>query len=66
MADVKGAAPVVTGYCVKCKAKDRKMMNATEVEMTGKGGKPRKAMTGTCEVCGTKMFRIMGNAAPAA
>ncbi len=41
------------------------MMNASEVEMTGKGGKPRKAMTGTCETCGTKMFRIMGNAAPA-
>jgi len=52
----------VTGYCVKCKAKDRKMTNATEVSMQGKGGKERKAMTGTCEVCGTKMFRIMGNA----
>lgn len=66
MVDVKGAAPVVTGYCVKCKAKDKKMMNASEVEMTGKGGKPRKAMTGTCETCGTKMFRIMGNADSAA
>jgi len=55
-----------TGYCVKCKAKDKKMMNAQEVEMQGKGGKPRRAMTGTCETCGTKMFRIMGNAAPAA
>ena len=54
-------ADVVTGYCVKCKAKDRKMMNAVEVAMQGKGGKPRRAMTGTCEVCGTKMFRIMGN-----
>ncbi len=42
------------------------MLNATEVEMTGKGGKPRKAMTGTCEVCGTKMFRIMGSDKPAA
>lgn len=39
------------------------MMNAQEVEMPGKGGKVRKAMTGTCEVCGTKMFRIMGGAA---
>ncbi len=36
------------------------MMNAQEVEMKGKGDKPRRAMTGTCEVCGTKMFRIMG------
>jgi Zn finger protein HypA/HybF involved in hydrogenase expression len=59
-------ATVVTGYCVKCKAKDKKMVNAQEVEMTGKGGKPRKAMTGTCETCGTKMFRIMGNAPAAA
>lgn len=52
---------VVTAYCVKCKAKDRKMVNAKEVEMKGKGDKVRKAMTGTCEVCTTKMFRIMGN-----
>ena len=56
----KDEAPVVTGYCVKCKAKDRKMMNAKEVEMKGKGGKTRLAMTGNCEVCSTKMFRIMG------
>lgn len=50
----------VTGYCVKCKAKDRKMMDAKQVDMKGKGGKTRLAMTGTCEKCGTKMFRIMG------
>ena len=52
------------GYCVKCKAK-REMSDAKEVEMKGKGGVARKAMTGTCPKCGTKMFRIMGNA-PAA
>lgn len=46
-------------YCVKCKAK-REMSNAKEVEMNGKGGVKRKAMTGTCPKCGTKMFRIMG------
>ena len=46
-------------YCVKCKAK-RMMKDPKEVEMKGKGGKPRMAMTGTCETCGTKMFRIMG------
>ncbi|MEK7640703.1 MAG: DUF5679 domain-containing protein [Patescibacteria group bacterium] len=51
-----------TGYCVKCKAKDRKMLNAQEVPMAGKGGKPRRAATGACEVCGTKMFRILPNA----
>ncbi len=50
-----------TGYCVKCKAKDRKMLNAMEVDMAGKGGKTRKAATGTCEVCGTKMFKILPN-----
>ena len=47
------------GYCVKCKEK-REMDNAKEVAMKGKGGKERRAMTGTCPKCGTKMFRIMG------
>lgn len=47
------------GYCVKCKAK-REMTGAKEVEMNGKGGKKRAALTGTCEKCGTKMFKIMG------
>jgi hypothetical protein len=46
-------------YCVKCKAK-RMMKDPKEVTMKGKGGKVRMAMTGTCETCGTKMFRIMG------
>jgi hypothetical protein len=36
------------------------MKDAKEVTMKGKGGKERKAMTGVCPVCGTKMFRIMG------
>ena len=49
----------VTGYCVKCKEK-REMSNAQEVSMKGKGGKERRAMTGSCPVCSTKMFRIMG------
>jgi len=42
-------------YCVKCKKKSE-MKNPTEVTM--KNGK--KAMTGSCPVCGTKMFRIGG------
>jgi len=46
-------------YCVKCKAK-RMMKGEKEVSMNGKGGKKRNAMTGSCEKCGTKMFRIMG------
>ena len=47
------------GYCVKCKAK-RMMSNEKEVSMEGKGGVTRRAMTGICPKCGTKMFRIMG------
>ena len=42
-------------YCVKCKAK-RKMKNAQSITM--KNGKP--AVSGTCPVCGTKMFKISG------
>jgi Zn finger protein HypA/HybF involved in hydrogenase expression len=49
----------VIAYCVKCKAK-KEMKDPQEVEMKGKGGTARRAMTGTCPTCGTKMFRIMG------
>lgn len=42
-------------YCVKCKAK-REVKNAQNITM--KNGKP--ALSGTCPVCGTKMFRIGG------
>ena len=42
-------------YCVKCKEK-REMKNAKEVTM--KNGK--KAMSGQCPECGTKMFKIGG------
>jgi len=43
------------GYCVKCKKK-REIKNPTSVTM--KNG--RKAVRGTCPVCGIKMFRIGG------
>ncbi|MEM3791334.1 MAG: DUF5679 domain-containing protein [Candidatus Micrarchaeaceae archaeon] len=46
---------MVEAYCVKCKTK-REMKDPKEVSM--KGG--RKAMQGTCPVCGTKMFKILG------
>ncbi len=46
-------------YCVKCKDK-REMNEPQEVPMKGKGGVERRAMTGTCPVCGTKMFKILG------
>jgi hypothetical protein len=42
-------------YCVKCKAK-REMKGERAVTM--KNG--RNALTGTCSVCGTKMFKIGG------
>ena len=40
-------------YCMKCKQK-REMKDATSTTM--KNGRP--AMTGTCSVCGTKLFKI--------
>ncbi|HXV47090.1 MAG TPA: DUF5679 domain-containing protein [Nitrososphaera sp.] len=43
------------GYCVKCKAK-REMKGERQIIM--KNGRP--ATTGTCTVCGTKMFKIGG------
>lgn len=45
-------------YCVKCRKK-RGMKNLQEVTMPGKGGE-RRAVTGSCEACGTKMFKILG------
>lgn len=45
----------VTGYCVKCKAKDRLMKDVQKVEI--KPGRP--AAKGTCTVCGTGMYRIL-------
>jgi len=50
-----------TGYCVKCKAK-KEIKDPKEITMKGKGGVNRKAVTGTCPACGTKMFRILGKA----
>ena len=47
------------GYCVKCRTK-REMKDAKEVPMKGKGGVERRAMTGMCMVCETKMFKILG------
>lgn len=49
----------VVAYCVKCKAK-KEMKDPQEVEMKGKGGVARRAMKGTCPVCGTGMYRILG------
>ena len=51
----------VQGYCVKCKAK-KDMQDPKEITMKGKGGVKRRAMTGSCPECGTKMFKILGKA----
>lgn len=42
------------GFCVKCRAK-RKMQNAKEIMTKNR----RKAVQGTCPVCGTKMFKFL-------
>ena len=44
------------GYCVKCR--EKRDFEGEEVE-TANG---RRAAQGTCPVCGTKMFRILGKA----
>jgi hypothetical protein len=51
---------VTQAYCVKCKSK-RDMKNEKQVTM--KNG--RQALSGTCSVCGTKMFKIGGGSAAA-
>lgn len=48
----------VEAYCVKCKAK-REMKDPQETKFKGRGGEKR-ALQGTCPVCGTKMFKILG------
>ena len=48
---------MVSGRCMKCK-QEREMKNPKEVVM--KNG--MKAMKGTCTVCGTSMFKIVGKA----
>lgn len=52
----KPSTMAVEAYCVKCKAK-RDMKDPKENIMAN----GRKAMKGTCPVCGTGMFKIMGN-----
>lgn len=46
-------------YCVKCKAK-KEISDEKEISMKGKGGTKKRALTGTCPTCGTKLFRILG------
>jgi len=52
-------AEKIIAYCVRCKAK-REMQNPKEITIKGKGNTERKAVTGECPQCGTKMFKILG------
>lgn len=45
-------------YCVKCRKK-QDMKSEKEVVIKGKGGVKRRAMTGICPACGTKMFKFL-------
>ena len=46
---------MTSSFCVKCK--DHREMRSPQ-GVTMKNG--RKAVSGTCPICGTKMFRIGG------
>lgn len=50
---------LMEAYCVKCKTK-KEMKDGKQVEMKGKGGVMRQALSGVCPDCGTKMFKILG------
>lgn len=45
-------------YCVKCKAK-KEVKDEKETTVKGKGGSTRRALTGICPDCGTKMFKFL-------
>ena len=49
---------IMEARCFKCKC-SREIKNAKEVKIKGKGGTERKALTGVCSVCGTKMFKFI-------
>jgi hypothetical protein len=50
----------MTAYCVKCRTK-RSIEGAKEVSFKGRGGRKRRALKGKCPVCGTSMYRILGD-----
>ena len=52
-----GEQEKIIGYCMKCKAK-REIRNPEIITM--KNG--MNAAKGTCPICGTKMFKIIGKA----
>lgn len=46
---------------MKC-ADEREMKNDKVIMMKGKGGSERRAATGVCSKCGTKMFKFLPKA----
>jgi hypothetical protein len=46
---------MVSGYCVKCKAKGREMKDP-EIKQTARGGYMAQ---GNCEKCGTRMSAML-------
>lgn len=57
----KNSEDTATAYCVKCREKDREMVDPEEVEINKKGGKKGRALKGTCKVCSTKMMKFLPN-----
>lgn len=47
-------------YCVKCKKK-KEIKNVKKITIKGKGGTERRAITGVCSDCRTKMFKFLPN-----
>jgi hypothetical protein len=43
---------------MKCK-KDVEVKDPKEITIKGKGGSIRYALTGTCSICGTKVFKFL-------
>jgi DNA-directed RNA polymerase subunit RPC12/RpoP len=47
-----------TARCLKCK-KEVEIKDPQEITVKGKGDSERKAITGTCPNCGTKVFKFV-------
>lgn len=45
-------------YCLKCREKTN-VINPEIIQMNGKGGSKRRAVTGKCSKCGVKICRTI-------
>lgn len=48
-------------YCLKCKKK-QEMAEVKETAIQGRGGTTKRALTGVCSKCGTRIFKFLGKA----